>query len=38
METLFVIVVIALVAGLVIWELSLRIRLVKLIIKFFRRR
>ncbi len=38
METLFVIVVIILISALVIWEISLRVRLVKLIIKFCKRK
>ena len=38
METLFVILVIILISALVIWEISLRVRLVKLIIKFCKRK
>lgn len=38
METLFVILIIILISALVIWEVSLRVRLVKLIIKFFKRK
>jgi len=36
METFFVVLVIALIVVALIWELSLRVRLVKLVIKFFR--
>lgn len=36
METLLIILVIVLLAGLVIWQLSLELRVVKLVIKFFR--
>jgi len=37
METLFVVFVIILVVGLVIWELSIRIRMLKFLIKLLRR-
>ena len=36
METFFVVLVVVLIAVALIWELSLRVRLVKLVIKFFR--
>lgn len=36
METFFVVLVLVLIAGIAIWELSLRVRLVKLVIKFFK--
>jgi hypothetical protein len=37
METLFVVFVIILIAGLIIWELSIRIRMAKFLIKLLRR-
>jgi len=37
METLFVVFVIILVVGLVIWELSIRIRIAKFLLKLLRR-
>ena len=37
METLFLVFVIVLIVGLVIWELTIRIRLVKFLIKLLRR-
>jgi len=36
METFFVVLLLVLIAGIAIWELSLRVRLVKLVIKFFK--
>jgi len=37
METLFLVFVVILIVGLMIWELSIRIRLVKFLIKLLRR-
>jgi len=37
METFYAVLLVGLFLGLVIWELSLRIRIVKLLIKIFRR-
>jgi len=37
METLFLVFVVILIVGLMIWELSIRIRMVKFLIKLLRR-
>jgi len=37
METLFTVLVIIFIVGFTIWEISLRVRLFKLIVKFVRR-
>ena len=38
METAFAILLVGLFLGLLLWEISLRIRIVKFLIKLFRRR
>jgi hypothetical protein len=38
METVFAILLVGLFLGLLLWEISLRIRIVKFLIKLFRRR